>query len=91
MPVDDYLKEPSGDFLPENAGDAAAIWCGDHRPGLLPNGFVRRNDESRISVLNIWVQRLYSCGFRHDQPLLEGETQGVRNRISRFSFPSTRL
>jgi hypothetical protein len=51
----------------------------------------------RISVLNISaklsniLQRLYSCGFQRDQALLEGETQWVSNRISRFSFPSTRL
>jgi hypothetical protein len=60
-------------------------------------GFSGECQSARISVLNIWVQlyevlqRLYSCGFQRDQPLLEDQTQWVRNRISRFSFPSTLL
>jgi hypothetical protein len=31
----------------------------------------------------------YSCGFQCDKEALEGDTQWVRGKTARFSFPST--
>jgi hypothetical protein len=57
----------------------------------------RKETSARILFLSTYSEpheasgRLYLCGFQRDEEASEGHTQWVRNKTSRFSFPSTLL